>query len=385
MKIALITNDDSGMLQFRGGLIKALVSKGMEVFVIVPSGPYVEKLEAIGAKSITVEIKRFLNPIQDIKLVWQFYRIFTKEKFDLVHTITIKPNLFGTIAAKAAGIERIVCLVSGIGFIFSNKPGLLTKMIRPFVMYLYKNALSISEKTWFQNQDDLDYFVERRLIDPKKGVVIKGSGVNLIEYSKSAVKQSSLESIRREFHIPSSSRCVVMITSRLIWSKGIREFVEAVEILKTSYPEWTFIMVSPVDPGSPDSVPLEYLQEHRSEEFIIIEDYRLDIKNFIELAEIMVLVSYYREGVPRILLEALSMSKPIVTSNSVGCKEVVEDGKNGFLVPAKNSKALAEKLTILMDDENKRRRFGERSRRMAEEFFDENLVINRVFTELYGL
>ena len=385
MKIALITNDDHGMWQFRGGLIKALVSKGMEVFVIVPSGLYVEKLEAIGAKAITVKINRFINPIHDIKLTWQFYKIFKQQKFDLVHTITIKPNIFGTIAAKAAGIERIVSLVSGIGFIFSDEPSLVAKLIRPVVMFLYKTALSISDKTWFQNQDDLDYFIEKRLIEPKKGVVIRGSGVNLAEYSKSAVEPSAIENLRRELHIPSGSKCVVMIASRLIWSKGIREFVEAAELLMPTYPQWSFIMVCPKDPGSPDSVPIEYLNAHRSEKLIIIEDFRYDVINFIELAEIMVLVSYYREGVPRILLEGLSMSKPIVTCKSVGCKEVVEEEKNGFLVPIRNSKALAEKLTSLMEDENKRYRFGEHSRRIAEEFFDENIVINRVLTELYEL
>lgn len=384
MKIALITNDAHGMWQFRGGLIKALISKGMEVFVIIPSGSYVEKLEALGAKPILVEINRFINPLQDIKLTWQLYKIFAKEKFDLVHTITIKPNIFGTIAAKLAGIKRIVCLVSGIGFIFSDEPRLVTKLIRPVVMLLYKLALAISEKTWFQNKDDFDYFVEKRLIKPDKGVVIRGSGVNLVDYCQSAIELSSLDNLKRELHIATGSKTVIMITSRLIWSKGIREFVEAVELLISSYPQWTFIMVCPHDPGSPDSVPLEYLQAHRAERFIIIEDYRLDIKNFIGLAEIMVLVSYYREGVPRILLEALAMSKPIVTCNSVGCKEVVEEGKNGFLVPAKNSKALAEKLKILMDNEDKRHLFGKYSRQMAEEFFDETIVINRVLTELYG-
>lgn len=386
MKIALILNDDFSMLHFRGGLIKALVSKGMDVCVIVPPGPYVSKLEAIGARCLPIAMNRFITPFHDLKLLFQLYRVFKLEQFDLVHNMTIKPNIFGTVAAKLAKIPRIVCLVSGIGYVFSddlNSP--TNKIVRTIAIFLYRVALSISHKTWFQNKDDLDFFIKEKIIKPDQGIVIRSGGINLDEFSCSNVNLKSLEKLRRELGLDFDSKCVVMVAARLIWSKGVREFIEASKILKQVYPDWVFLMVCPQDPGSPDSVPKEYIDTHRSENLIVIDSFREDIKNFIALADIMVLVSYYREGVPRTLLEGLSMSKPIIASNSVGCKEVVEEGKNGFLVPVKDANQLAEKLKILMGDEKKRQLLGEYSREIAKKYFDETIVINRIVTELYEI
>ena len=385
MKIALILNDDFSMWHFRGGLINGLVSRELEVCVIVPPGPYVTKLEAIGTRCVTIPMNRFITPLQDLQLTWRLYKVFKTEKFDIVHNMTIKPNIFGTIAAKAAGVKWIVCLVSGLGFTFTDTPNLSTRITRSIAVFMYKIALSISHKTWFQNKDDFEYFVEKKIIRPEKGVVIRSGGINLTEYSYAAINQTALEDLRRELHLPNHSKCVLMVAARLIWSKGVREFVEVSKMFQSKYPEWVFLMVCPRDPDGPDSVPDEYINTHRAKNLIIIDYFRTDIKNIIALADIMVLVSYYREGVPRTLLEALAMSKPIITSNSVGCKEVVEDGKNGFLVPAKDSVALSDKLTILMNDENIRREFGKYSREIVRKEFDEGIVVNRVITDLYQI
>jgi N,N'-diacetylbacillosaminyl-diphospho-undecaprenol alpha-1,3-N-acetylgalactosaminyltransferase len=386
MKIALILNDDFSMWHFKGGLIKALVSRGIEVCVIVPPGSYLSKLEAMGAKCIPIAMNRFITPFQDLKLIYQLYRVFKTEKFDLVHNMTIKPNIFGTISAKLAGIEKIVCLVSGLGFLFSdevNSPKI--QLIRPFVSWLYKVALSISDKTSFQNKDDLAYFIEKGIIQPEKGVVIMSEGVNLNNFSSSTINPEILDKLKHEFRISVNSKCVLMVSARLVWSKGVREFVEASQLLKAEYPDWVFLMISPQDPGSPDAVPKEYIDSHRSDNLIVIDYFRQDIKNIMALADIIVLVSYYREGVPTVLIEGLSMSKPIIASNSVGCKETVEDGKNGYLVPIKNATQLADKLRILMNDKTQRSVFGEYSREIAKKYFDENIVVSRILTEVYGI
>ncbi|MBD1806564.1 glycosyltransferase family 4 protein [Microcoleus sp. FACHB-SPT15] len=386
MKIALILNDDFSMWHFRGGLIKALVHKGMDVCVIVPPGSYVSKLEAMGARCIPIAMNRFITPVQDLKLLFQLYSVFRAERFDLVHNMTIKPNIFGTLAAKLAGIKRIVCLVSGIGYVFSEEfDSTKKRIVRKLATFLYKLALSISDKTWFQNKDDLELFIEKGIIKAAKGLVIRSGGINLNEFSLTDVNSGILAQLRQELQIKENPKCVVMVAARLIWSKGVREFVEASELLKAAYPDWIFLMVCPQDPGSPDSVPQDYIDAHRADNLIVIDYFRDDIKNIIALADIMVLVSYYREGVPRTLLEGLSMSKPIIASNSVGCKEVVEDGKNGFLVPVKDAKQLAEKLRYLMDDEDKRHLFGKYSRELAKKCFDETIVVNRILTELYEI
>src|SRR4028118_1935931 len=163
MKIALIGNDDFSMWHFRGGLIKALVSKGMEVCVIVPPGPYVSKLEIMGARCIPMAMNRFITPLQDLKLIFKLYSVLRTEQFDLVHNMTIKPNIFGTLTAKLAGTKKIACLISGIGFVFSEElNSTKNTIVRKLAVFLYKIALSISNKTWFQNKDDLDLFIEDR-------------------------------------------------------------------------------------------------------------------------------------------------------------------------------------------------------------------------------
>jgi glycosyltransferase involved in cell wall biosynthesis len=175
-----------------------------------------------------------------------------------------------------------------------------------------------------------------------------------------------------------------MVAARMIWSKGINEFLEAARRLYDSYKEWYFVMVCPRDEGTPDSVPEEYLTLHSHERLIVINTFRYDIKSFIALSDIMVLPSYYPEGVPRFLLEGLAMGKPIITTDHQGCRETVDDNQNGYLIPVKDAEALTNKLDVLMSDKDLRARFGRYSRQKAISEFDENFVIARVINELYG-
>jgi N,N'-diacetylbacillosaminyl-diphospho-undecaprenol alpha-1,3-N-acetylgalactosaminyltransferase len=223
------------------------------------------------------------------------------------------------------------------------------------------------------------------MIGRDKGIVIRSGGINTDEFSLSSINIAEIQALRHDLKIPDHAKCVVMIAARLIWSKGVREFVEAAKILKEKYPEWKFVMLCPRDDGSPDAVPLKFIEANRIENLIVIDSFRSDIKNIIALAEIMVLVSYYPEGVPRSLLEGLSMSKPIVTSNRPGCKEVVDEGKNGYLVPAKDTQALVMKLETLIINSVMRTSFGQYSRRMAEDIFDDKIVINKIITHLYKI
>lgn len=382
-KIALLLNDDFSMWHFRGGLIKALVGKKYEVTVLVPPGPYCEKLRALGAKVVPVAMHRFFAPLHDLKMTLKLRNIFNQEMFDIVHNMTIKPNIFGTFAAKLAGIPRIVCLVSGAGFIFDDRPGVKARVLRIFGHWLYRLAFSFADKVWFQNPDDLEDFMARKIVREKNAVVIRSGGIDIEDYSTVRIPGESLSQLREELSIPGTSKCIVMVTARLIWSKGVREFVEAAEALRKTYPEWVFIMLCPREDDSPDSVPQKFLDEHKSENLVLIDSFREDSKHFIALADIVVLVSYYREGVPRTLLEALALGKPVITSLTPGCKEVVKDGINGFLIPPKDTQALVDKIQILMESEGKRHRFGMDSKLLAEQEFSESLVVDRVISELY--
>jgi len=329
---------------------------------------------------------RFISPVNDLLLFPRLFWTLKKGQFDLVHNMSIKPNIYGTIAAKMAGVKKVVCLLSGTGFAFAEFPGIKHKLLRGLVMLLYKFSLRMSDKVWFQNPDDFGYFIRNRILQFSKGVVIRGSGVDMEEYSQGSVSDKERSMLRKELCIPDESHCVLMVVARMIKSKGIYEFLESVTILREKYPGWYFILVAPTDEGTPDAVPKEYIEQFENIESIrIIKTFRHDIKVFEAISDIMVLPSFYPEGVPRVLIEGLAMSMPLVTTDRPGCRETVEDGKNGLLIPVKNKKALVDALDILMNNESKRVDFGRYSRLKAETEFGEKIVLSRVISELYGL
>ncbi len=386
MQIALIANSDLAVYHWRAGLIKELLRQGMKVTVVVPDGKYVSKIEALGTQCLCIPINRFFSPLSDIRLLSCLYGVLRKGRFDLVHTMSIKPNVYGTIAAKLAGVKRVVCLLSGTGFAFADLPGLKQKLLRWFVILLYKCSLKMSDKVWFQNPDDLDYFLQQGMISKNKGVVIRGSGVDMEEYSQKAVSEDERTALRKELRIPGGARCVLMAVARMIRSKGICEFLESEAILRKKHPNWFFVLVAPIDAGTPDAVSPEYIKQFEGVETVrIIDTFRHDIKVFEAISDIMVLPSFYPEGVPRVLIEGLAMSMPLVTTDRPGCRETVEHGKNGFLIPSRSRSDLVEALDRLMDDERMRIEFGKYSRLKAENEFGEKMVLSRVMSELYGI
>ncbi len=386
LRIALIANSDLAVYHWRAGLIKELVRQGMEVTVIVPMGNYVDKIKDLGTQCICIPMNRFLSPMSDILLLPRLFWVLRKGRFDLAHTMSIKPNVYGTIAAKLAGVKRVVCLLSGTGFAFADIPGLKQKLLRWFVILLYRLSLKISDKTWFQNPDDFEYFIKEGIIHRSKGVVIRGSGVDMKEYSQGSVSEEERSSLRKELGIPEYAHCVLMVVARMIWSKGIREFLESATIFMEKQPGWFFILVAPVDAGTPDAVHRDDIKGFENIDTIrIIDTFRHDIKVFEAISDIMVLPSFYPEGVPRVLIEGLAMSMPLVTTDRPGCRETVDHGKNGFLIPAQNKAALIDALNLLTQDESKRSEFGKYSRLKAENEFGEKMVLSRVMSELYGI
>lgn len=383
MKVALILNDDFSMWRFRKGLILTLVRQGHQVCVITPSGPYVPRIQSLGAVHIAVPMSRFVAPFSDLKLFIDFYKVFRREKFDLVHNMTIKPVIYGSIAARFVKVPKIAGLISGIGFVFLEGNSFKMKVIRPFVMRMLEVGFRSCDKVWFQNPEDLNYFVEKKLLPKEKTVLIKGSGIDPEEFSLDNLNSKYLESLKKEFGIEKDGKVVSMVVARLIWSKGVREFLESARLLTNKYPKSKFILVAPLDQGSPDSVPPEYIQNFVSKNISIITEFREDANEILAISDIFVLPSYFREGLPRVLLEAMSLRKPIVTTDSVGCREAVENGKNGYLVPVKNTKMLTEAIECLLTNDSLRKEFGEYSRIKAKREFDEKMVVQKIIAELY--
>jgi Glycosyltransferase len=385
MKIALVLNDDFSMYHFRGMLISGLIERNISVTVIVPPGEYTKLLQSLGASVISLRMSRFISPLQDIILFVAIYLLFRREKFDIVHNMTIKPNIFGSIAARLAGVKRVVCLVSGAGFVFSEKTNVGGRIFRLLIVQAYRFAMKFADCVWFQNPDDMDEFVKEGLIPERKTLVIKSGGINLEEFNMSQICHGDLSALRSELGVPELAKCVVMVAARMVWSKGVREFVEVAGKLKKYFPDWFFVMLTPSEPESPDAVPQSYIDKQKESNLVIIDTFRDDVKNFIALADIVVLVSYYREGVPRTLLEAMALEKPIITATGPGCKEVVEDGINGYKITPRNTDLLFDKLKVMMSDPELRLRFGRQSRIIAKREFDSEIVVKRIVNELYLL
>ncbi len=379
LKISLVSSTDFNLYLFKMGLIKALLEEGYKVDLICSYGKYIEKLERENIQHSPIDIDRKgTSPLKDLKTLWQFYRIFKKEKFDVIHSFTIKPNIYGNIAAKFAKVPIVINSVTGLGYVFTEK-GFKNDILKWIVINLYRIAFKFSNKVIFLNQDDLELFERYKIIDHHKGSVIKSEGVNTEKFSSQNIDKTRIEKIYDELEISRRhSRVIITLIARIIWHKGIKEFVEAAKILKAKYPDVLFLLVGPFDIGNPATVSKEYIEEVEKQGLIKYIGKREDIRQILHISDVVVLPSYYREGIPRVLLEAMSMEKPVVTTDAIGCREVVEEDKNGFLVPIKDYTALAYSIERLIDNEELRVRFGKYGREKVLEEFDERIVVKKI-------
>jgi len=388
MRVALVNNDDFSAWHFRKGLIRALCERGHTVYVLTPVVPgrrYAQMIEGLGARHCPIPLHRFMSPLRDLHLVWALYRILKRERIQLVHNMTVKPMIYGAIAARLAGAKRVLGLVSGTGLPFLEEASWRRLFLRRVVVLLYRIALAMTDKVWFQNVDDLELFCSLGLTTRAQAVLVRSGGVDLKEFSANSIQARLAQDVRTELGLSEDAVNIVMIVARLIWSKGVREFVAAARRLSAECPRARFFLVGPHEAQHPDAVPPDFLRQAEAPNLRVVSHFRQDIREILSVADIVVLPSYFREGVPRVLLEALAMSKPIITTNGQGCREVVEHGCNGYLVPARDTDALASAVASLAGDESLRRKFGLRSRVKAETEFDEQAVVKSVLDSVYEI
>lgn len=384
-RIALVLNDNFSMLQFRGDLIAHLVACGEHVTVIVPPGKQTEQLRKLGAEVIIVPMKRFIAPLADFVLFLRFLWIFLRGRFDIVHTMTVKPNIYGGLAARFARVPRVVGLISGAGQLFSAQQPRTAfhRLSYRIGRSLYFLALRCMHRIWFQNLDDRQEFVDAGLAHQNRTVVIRGSGINTTMYAPEAIDPAWRIAMCDEFEIPQGV-CIVTMVARLIWAKGIREFIESSKIVAAANPSVFFLMVAPREAGDPDAVPDEYLEASRHANLrLYTHSWRNDTRSILASADIVVLDSFYREGVPRTLLEAMALGKPLITSASVGCRETVDNEINGIVIPPRDPHALAAAVLRLAGDLNARRTMGCASRQKALREFSSETHCRRVVSSLY--
>jgi glycosyltransferase involved in cell wall biosynthesis len=300
-------------------------------------------------------------------LLNELYQIFKKEKIDISISYTIKPNIYSAIAAYLTGVKSIVNL-TGLGYVFlqNNFANNLTKK-------LYKFSLSLATKIIFQNKHDKNLFEKNKISSPLKAMIINGSGINTEKF-----KSSIPNKINTNF--------VFLFVGRLLYDKGYREFVKAAKKLNLEYPSIQFHLVGAMDEGNPSAVSQQELNANLEENSQL--NYLGNQSNvipFIQSSDVVVLPSY-REGIPRVLLEAMSLEKPFVTVNSPGCEDVTIDGKNGLLAQVENAESLFEKMKeIYLLDAHKRQEMGTFGRKLVLEIYDEKIIVSEYLKLILSL
>lgn len=376
MKILLFANTDWYLYNFRLSLAKKIRDLGIDVVLVSPPGDFSNHLKAEGFRWIPVPMdRRSLNPWSELKFILTLASIYKSERPDLVHHFTIKSVVYGSIAARLAGISHRVNAVTGLGHVFISK-SIRASMLRPIVRLLMRFALFAPKgRLILQNKDDRDLFMENKLVDPEYIRIIRGSGVNTSKFDQPLRIYNSGGPLR------------VLLATRLLWEKGVGEYIEAAKLLRDELVHIEFLIAGSPDEGNPASVPSETITKWASEGIIKPLGHIDDMAGLLCDVDVVVLPSY-REGTPRILLEAAASGLPLVSTDVPGCREVVESNINGLLVPAKNSKALAEAIKYLAGNSAERERMGRAGRKKILDEFDEQIVIHKtiaVYKELLSI
>lgn len=374
MKIAYLSHLDLNLYLFRLSWMKALLKQGHEVCAILPRGEFFDRFAEHGIRAIEYPIDRgSLNPLSAVATIRQLRDILKRERFDLLHSFTIKPNIFGSISGRLAGVPRIINHVTGLGYIYTEHTA-KARLLRLAASLLYRIAFNFAERVVFQNPDDLAAL--QGLFAPGKALIIKGTGVDTEHFSSSNVPDDVTGALRRELGLGSRD-VVVTLIARLLWNKGVAEFLEAADTLSRRHADVRFLVVGWIDKGNPASVTEDFLMRFKSVPAISFLGERHDIRELLSVTDIYALPSY-REGTPRTVLEAMAMGRPIVTSDAPGCRQTVEQGVNGFLTPVGNSKAFAEALERLLLDPLLRACMGRESRDKVVREFSDEVVIEQV-------
>jgi len=361
-KIIISANTTWNLLNFRRGLIKQLIASGFDVLAVAPKDVYRERLELLGCRYIPLAMdNKGTHPVRDFQLMLGFLKIFIREKPAAVLAYTVKPNIYASLAAQMAGVA-VVNNISGLGTAFIRGGWMAT-----LVSLLYRIGLSRSICVFFQNDDDRTLFLEKGLVKESQTDLLPGSGIDL-EYFDS----KNFAAVDKN-----DSELVFLMVARLLWDKGVREYVEAARIVKKQHPEMRFQLLGFLDVKNQTAVPREEVDNWVHEGIVEYLGTSDDVRPFLAASDCVVLPSY-REGTPRSLLEAAAMVKPLIATDVPGCREVVTDGVNGFLCAVRNSNDLADKmLKLIAMPSELRLKMGCQSREIAETRFDEQIVIRK--------
>ena len=356
-KIVLSSNTSWSIYNFRYELVKELL-KNYEVIVVAPKDKYSTKLIDLGCKYYDIYIdNKGTNPKNDLKTFFEYYNLYKKINPDITLHFTIKPNIYGNLACNLLNIP-VINNVTGLGSVFI-KENIITKIVKMMYKVAFKNSF-----VFFQNKDDLELFLKEKLIK-KNFDVLPGSGIDTEKFKPIEVKKKD-------------NVFSFLLIARMLWDKGIGEYVEAANIIKQKYKNIEFLLLGAVGIDNPTAIPKEEIEKWQNQGIVKYLGTTDSVKEKIAKADCVVLPSYYREGTPRVLLESAAMAKPIITTDNVGCRDVVDDGINGYLCEVKNSQDLADKMEKMITlSEEERIKMGRSGREKVIKEFDEKIVIDK--------
>ncbi len=356
-RILIVAGFADSLINFRGSLIREMISNGHHVTTCAPNAPenIKKQLAEIGAHYYPLKLSRAgLNPISDLLSFLRLRAIYKSERPDVIISYTIKPVIYGSLAARSTGVKRVFSIITGLGYAFTTTT-IKSRITGVIAGLLYKLALRYNEKVFFQNPDDISFFRNHRLLKDaeEKAVLINGSGIDIYEFAPA----------------PFPDSLSFLLIARLISDKGIREYVEAARIIKKKHPEIKFRVAGWID-NNPNSITQAEMDKWVGGGIIDYLGKLTDVRPAIANSSVYTLPSYYPEGTPRTILEAMAMGRPIITTDSPGCRETVIDGVNGFMVPIKESNSLADSMLKFVHKPSLIKEMGNNSRRIALEKYD---------------
>lgn len=365
MKLAFVGNTSFSLYKFRLGVMRSFISKGYEVLAIGPEDEYSPLFEHENIKFIPIQIEgKGKSIVKDIKLIYKLIDIYKTNKINFIFHYTIKPNIYGSIACRILNIPSIA-VTTGLGFSFNQK-NLLNKLIKS----LYKFSLDRVIEVWFLNSNDKNIFIENKIISTEKAYILHSEGIDSNYYTPISKENSS-------------TKFTFLLLSRLIKEKGIEEYIKASKILKQKGIEVECQLLGKQEKESSQSISIWAIKEWHNSGIINYLGEFIDIRKYIANCDCVVLPSYYMEGVPRCLMEAMSMERPIITTDNVGCNELIIDKVNGLICEPRNIIDLASKMEEMTKTSlEKRNQFGKNGRNRIVDYFDERKIIEQYHLKL---
>lgn len=368
--ITYFVSEDWYFCSHRLPIARKALAEGFKVVVVTRVNNYGDLIESEGFELAPIEIQRSgLNILSELKVISTLYTYYKKYNPDIVHHVAIKPVIYGTLVARFIGSIKVVNAMAGLGFVFiSNKKRI--RLLRFLVHKLFRFIFKLKgSKLILQNKDDLNDFIKNKLVKKNNVTIIRGSGVDINKFTALDKKNSTP---------------IVMLASRMLWDKGVGEFVKSAKMLTNKGVKSRFVLVGENDPENPASISRAQLDEWNNSGVVEWWGKKDDMHNILAESDIVVLPSY-REGLPKVLLEAASCGIPIIATDVPGCREIVHDGKNGILVPLKDYNFLANVIKELINNPEKRKSMGVNGRSLVEREFSEDIVVSqtiKVYQEL---